>query len=179
MTDQRRPGLRSESRLQLPANDVTHGLGRGQRSPSPLARPGNGVFFATEQHTTTMASNDTVQALTTALQGMKVSSRKPELPDFDAKNVDIWLKRVSNAYRRAGITDSQDKFAFIETKFAVDSDPKINELIFSDGTAEKWTEFETYLRDRYGRTKAQQTAVVLDGVQRLASLLRSLPYFIR
>ena len=110
--------------------------------------------------------NDTVRALTTVLQGMKVSSRKPDLPEFDSKNVEIWLKRVANAYRRAGITDPKDKFAFIETKFAVDTDPKINEFIFGEGTATEWSEFEQYLRDRYGRSKAQQTAVILDGVRR-------------
>ena len=97
----------------------------------------------------------TVAALTEALQGVRVSSRKPELPAFDSKNIDVWLKRVDNAYRRSGVTDPKDKFAFIEPKFAVDSDPRINELLFGDGTAEEWEEFESYLRGRYGRTKAQ------------------------
>ena len=41
--------------------------------------------------------DETVRALTTAIQGMKVSSRKPDLPPFDSKNVIIWLKRVDNA----------------------------------------------------------------------------------
>ena len=160
-------------------------LGRSElirsRTPSPSGvNPGRFNFPPSEEAPVTPnqfenaegpnMGDATVQALTTALQGMKVSSRKPELPDFDAKNVDIWLKRVSNAYRRAGITDPKDKFAFIETKFSVDSDPRINELIFSDGTDEDWTAFETYLRDRYGRTKAQQTAVILDGVQRNGKL---------
>ena len=115
-------------------------------------------------------ADQTVQALAAALQGMKVSSRKPDLPAFDPKNIDIWLKRIDNAYRRAGITDAKDKFAFIEPKFAVDADPRINELLFGEGTAEEWAEFEAYLRDRYGRTKAQQAAIILDGVQREGKL---------
>ena len=69
------------------------------------------------------ADQATIQALTDALQGMKASSRKPELPNFDPKNVEIWIKRVDNAYRRAGITDPKDKFAHIEAKFEVDADP--------------------------------------------------------
>ena len=112
----------------------------------------------------------TVQALTQALQGVKISSRKPELPAFDTKNIDIWLKRVDNAYRRSGVTDPKDKFAFIEPKFTVDADPQINEFLFGDGTAEDWTAFETYLRNRYGRTKAQQAGIILDGVQREGKL---------
>ena len=115
---------------------------------------------------TAQASNDTVQALTGTLQGVRITSRKPELPAFDSKNIDIWLKRVANAYRRAGIEDSESKFAFIESKFAVDADPRINELLFGGGTPEEWTEFEAYLRTRYGRTKSQQASVVLDGIQR-------------
>ena len=111
-------------------------------------------------------ADETVQALAAALQGMKVSSRKPDLPAFDSKNIDIWLKRVDNAYRRAGITDAKDKFAFIEPKFTVDADPRINEFLFGEGTAEEWAEFERYLRDRHGRTKSQQAAVILDGFQR-------------
>ena len=112
------------------------------------------------------AADATVQALTDALQGVRVSSRKPELPAFDPKNVDVWLKRVDNAYRRAGVTDAKDKFAFIEPKFSVDADPRINELLYGNGTADEWTEFESYLRGRYGRTKSQQAAIILDGVQR-------------
>ena len=110
--------------------------------------------------------NNSVQALTEALQGVRVSSRKPELPAFDPKNVDIWFKRVDNAYQRAGVTEPKDKFAFIETKFAVDADPRINKFLYGEGTADKWTAFEAYLRGRYGCTKAQQAAVILDSFQR-------------
>ena len=150
------------------------------RTPSPAA-PGNAIQFnfppvipqpqQDQFEDVNMGdANETVQALTDALQGVRVSSRKPELPAFDSKNVDIWLKRVDNAYRRSGVVDPKDKFAFIETKFAVDADPKINEFLYGDGTADDWTAFEKYLRDRYGRTKIQQTAVILDGFQREGKL---------
>ena len=165
-----------QNHLQLPDHDLP--LGRASlirsRSPSPIG-PGSFQFpppqlrAAPEQFADAAeapANMAELQALTTALQGMKVSSRKPELPDFDSKNIDMWLKRVENAYRRSGVTDPKDKFAFIEPKFTVDSDPRINELLFGDGTAEEWTAFENYLRSRYGRTKAQQAATILDGTPR-------------
>lgn len=170
-----RAAAREDRQHHLQAPDHLQPLGRSSllrsRSPSPNG-PGHFVFpppqiAAVPQQFANMGDQDpTVQALTAALQGVKVSSRKPELPAFDSKNIEIWLKRVDNAYRRSGITDPKDKFAFIETKFAVDADPQINEFLYGDGTAEDWTAFETYLRDRYGRSKAQQAAVILDGTQR-------------
>ena len=72
-----------------------------------------------------MAEQETIRALTEALQGMKASSRKPDLPAFDQNNIELWIKRVDNAYRRAGVTDPKDKFAHIESKFAVDIDSRI------------------------------------------------------
>ena len=125
--------------LQIP----NHGLGRADiirsRSPSPI---GLGAFNFppaplpvepdqfqnVEEHDAANNANnmgdqnETIRALTEALAGMKASSRKPELPAFDKNNVEIWVKRVDNAFRRAGITDSKDKFAHIEGKFAVDTD---------------------------------------------------------
>ena len=173
-----------QQHLQVPNHD--HPLGRASlirsRSPSPNG-PGQFIFPPPQlravaqqfenagDQTANMGDPDpTVQALTQALQGVKISSRKPELPAFDTKNIDIWLKRVDNAYRRSGVTDPKDKFAFIEPKFTVDADPQINEFLFGDGTAEDWTAFETYLRNRYGRTKAQQAGIILDGVQREGKL---------
>ena len=168
-----------QQHLQPPENPLGRASLLRSRSPSPVGPgyfdfpPIPGVFAAEQPAPEQFENADnmgdpgaTVQALTDALQGVRVSSRKPELPAFDSKNVDIWLKRVDNAYRRAGVTDSKDKFAFIETKFAVDADPKINEFLYGDGTAEEWTAFEAYLRGRYGRTKAQQAAVILDGFSR-------------
>ena len=165
--------------LQLPQ----HGLGRAElirsRSPSPVApgvfnfpqpvlHPQNGQEEDQFEDTTNNMAADqaTIQALTEALQGMKASSRKPELPAFDPKNIDIWIKRVDNAYRRAGITDPKDKFAHIESKFEVDADPRIQSYIFGDGTAEEWDELMEYLKGRYGKTKSQRASFILDGVKR-------------
>ena len=104
--------------------------------------------------------------LTEALAGLRASSKKPDIPAFDPKNIDLWIKRVDNAYRRANITDPKDKFAFLETKFSVDVDPCINAFIFGEGTEASWSAFTKYLHERYGRTKQQRAAVVLDGVRR-------------
>ena len=157
------PPLASFRRRRSPTRD--------ERLLSPNHCEDEEGIFEFPAPTAAMGDPDpTVQALTEALQGVRVSSRKPELPAFDPKNIDIWLKRVDNAYRRSGVTDPKDKFAFIEPKFAVDTDPRINELLFGDCTADDWTAFETYLRGRYGRTKSQQAAVILDGVQREGKL---------
>ena len=169
--------------LQLPENPLGRAALLRSRSPSPAA-PGtfnfpaappqqNPAIVANEQFENAPIENDimaadqaTIQALTDALQGMKASSRKPELPNFDPKNVEIWIKRVDNAYRRAGITDPKDKFAHIEAKFEVDADPRIQSYIFGDGTEDEWTALMNYLKERYGRTKSQRAAVILDGVKR-------------
>ena len=133
--------------LQLPENPLGRAALIRSRSPSPAA-PGGVFNFPPAlpqpqpeqfENANNMGDQATVQALTDALQGVRVSSRKPELPAFDSKNVDIWLKRVDNAYRRSGVTDPKDKFAFVETKFAVDADPKINEFLYGDGSADDWT----------------------------------------
>ena len=180
-------------------------LGRSElirsRSPSP-AGPGNFTFppaptiviqeqnndaerpdqflDAEETNEVNMGDTDpTIRALTEALQGMKASSRKPELPDFDSKNVEIWIKRVDNAYRRAGITDPKDKFAHIEGKFTVDADSRIQAFIFGDGTEDEWKDFMQYLKDRYGRTKSQQASVILDGVKRDGRLPSEMFAFIK
>ena len=109
---------------------------------------------------------ETIRQLTEALSNLRASSKKPDLPAFDEKNIDLWIKRVDNAYRRAGISDPKDKFAFLETKFPVDVDARINAFIFGDGTQQSWDSFQAYLRERYGRSKQQRAAVVLDGVKR-------------
>ena len=43
-------------------------------------------------------------------------TRKPELPAFDASNIEIWIRRIENAFTRASITNVKDKFAFLESK---------------------------------------------------------------
>ena len=165
--------------LQIPENPLGRAALLRSRSPSP-AGPGQFNFpppplpIQPEQFenaeaindTNNMGDQETIRALTEALAGMKASSRKPELPAFDKNNVEIWVKRVDNAFRRAGITDSKDKFAHIEGKFAVDTDARIQAFIFGDGTEDEWTAFMQYLKDRYGKTKSQRASIILDGVKR-------------
>ena len=188
-----RATARDERRnLQLPEVAFGRAAIIRSRTPSPVA-PGNFIFPPAPElvvndqfHDAEIANNevimgdpDTIRALTEALQGMKASSRKPELPDFDPKNVEIWVKRVDNAYRRAGITDAKDKFAHIESKFSVDADSRIQSFIFGDGTDDEWADFIKYLKERYGRTKSQQASVILDGVKRDGRLPSEMFAFIK
>ena len=118
------------------------------------------------------------QALTAALPSL-VSKKKPDLPAFDKRNVEIWIKRVESAFTRAGVVSAKDKFAFLEAKFPVDYNSKINEFLYGEETDEKWNEFLAYLKKEYGQTKRQQAATILspfprNGVrpsQQLASLI--------
>ena len=100
-------------------------------------------------------------AAANALAAAQSRAKKPDLPPFDKKNVDIWIKRVESAYQRAGVTAPKDKFAYLEPKFPVDFNVKINDFLFGDATAERWTQFIEYLRDEFGRSKRQQTATLL------------------
>ena len=91
-------------------------------------------------------------------------TRKPELPTFDASNIEIWIRRIENAFTRAAITNVKDKFAFLESKIGTGSDPKITEFLCVDPpTNATWTDFLTYLRKRYGRTKRQQVQSLITG----------------
>ena len=45
--------------------------------------------------------------------------KRPELPDFDPANIEIWIKRIESAYIRSNINKPADKFAFLEPKFPV------------------------------------------------------------
>ena len=94
------------------------------------------------------------------------ATKKPELPNFDAKNIEIWIRRVESSFTRAGITTTKDKFAFLEAKLSVDLDARINSFLFGTITETTWTEFTAYLVKRYGRTKQQRTNTLIDGIQR-------------
>ena len=158
------------AQLQLPIPGIGRGVPRS-RTPSPVPRVG-GQFFG--DTTSTMADSEAIKAAAIAAAEAAVRAmgtttskpRKPELPDFDRKNVEIWIKRVEAAYIRVGIVNAKEKFAHLETKFKVDFDPQINEYLFGEATTEKWNEFVSYLHSTYGRTKRQEAATVLDGVKR-------------
>ena len=160
--------------LRLPSPTAGLGFRPPSRNASPADRQETQFPFPSPT-TTTMASNDAtmcamVEAATTAalaaLQASNSQRKKPELPNFDAANVEIWIRRVESAYIRANITRPQDKFAFIETKFTVDQDPKVNEFLFGDATEEAWQQFLQYLKNRYGKSIKQQSATFLRGFQR-------------
>ena len=92
--------------------------------------------------------------------------RKPEIPAFDKGHINEWIRRTENAFIRALINTPREKFAFLETKFPVDFNPRINEFLWGDATEEKWKEFLTYLRTEYGPTKQQRASIFVDGFKR-------------
>ena len=94
-------------------------------------------------------------------QTAQIRTRKPELPEFDAKNVEIWLKRVQSAYDRAGIALPKEKFAFLESKFAVGANPTIESFLYGPATEESWELFVLYLKEEYGRTVRQEAQYLL------------------
>ena len=92
--------------------------------------------------------------------------KKPEIPPFDKNHVEIWIKRTENAFIRANIRATNEKFAFLETKFPVGYDPNIDEYLYGDATDAQWTAFLAYLRKEFGPTKQQRASIFLDGFKR-------------
>ena len=89
--------------------------------------------------------------------------RKPEIPAFDKLHIDHWIRRTENAFIRALITSPREKFAFLETKFPVDLNPRINDYLWGEATQGRWDEFIHYLRTEYGPTKQQRASTFIDG----------------
>ena len=192
--DERAAARDQRRNLQVPQININHGLGRGDlirsRSPSPAApAPPPGVFnFPTEalpgQFNDTMsATEEQLEALReqirnevraevrneTAAAAAAIPDairRKPEIPPFDKSHVEIWIKRTENAFIRANITATNEKFAFLETKFPVGYDPQIDEFLYGDATPAAWASFLAYLRKEFGPTKQQRAAIFLDGFKR-------------
>ena len=69
-------------------------------------------------------------AATQALTAAQSRAKKPDLPPFDKKNIDLWIKRVEAAYQRAGVVTPKDKFAYLEQKFPVDFNITVNDYLF-------------------------------------------------
>ena len=112
------------------------------------------------------AAIEAATAATNALAAAQSRAKKPELPPFDKKNVDIWIQRVEAAYTRAGVTTAKDKFAYLEPKFPVDFNVTINSYLFGTANDERWNEFIAFLKDEFGRNKRQQTAFLLSSHSR-------------
>ena len=94
------------------------------------------------------------------------SLRKPDLPPFDKRNVEIWVKRVEAAYARVNCTDPSLKFAHLESKFEVNQDPIVDGYLFGTADEASWTAFLTYLRTRYGPTTRDRALTVINGTPR-------------
>ena len=184
---QQRPSPRNTRSSGLPLHPP---LGKG-RATSPAARavsPGRQVFFPPnlvvdppspsnfEDEDSNMAASQSeldrlqqvaesaIAAATAAARALEAAqnrNKKPDLPPFDRKNVDLWIKRVENAYVRSNVTQPRDKFAYLEPKFTVDFNTKVNDYLFGEQTEARWVEFLQYLRDEYGRSVRQQTATLL------------------
>ena len=180
--------------LQLPNHGLGRGDLIRSRSPSPAAAapgtftfppivnpPGEGQFrdalepiMATDEQLAAIREelrnemraemrNEAAASAATIPDAIK---RKPEIPAFDKAHVDHWIRRTENAFIRALITSPREKFAFLETKFPVDFNPRINDFLWGAATNERWDEFLTYLRAEYGPTKQQKVATILDGLKR-------------
>ena len=93
-------------------------------------------------------------------QPQQIRTRKPDLPDFDRKNVEVWLKRVQSAYDRAGIVQPKDKFAFLENKFPVGSNPAVDAFLYGPATEDAWSDFVSYITNEYGRTVRQEAQFI-------------------
>ena len=92
--------------------------------------------------------------------------RKPEIPAFDKSHIEIWIRRMEHSYTRAGITSTADKFAWLETKFPVGTDPRVDEYLYGDATPANWDAFLAYLRKEYGPTTQQKASIFIDGFKR-------------
>ena len=159
---------------RLPTRDVARErLRRASRSRTPSPRPREDDAFSFTPDSYTM-DEATVQRLmeaairatqTTNTQSVQ-SLRKPDLPPFDKKNVEIWIKRVEAAYARVNCSSPSLKFAHLESKFEVNADPIVDGYLFGEATDETWTAFLTYLRTRYGPTTKDRALSVLNGTPR-------------
>ena len=92
--------------------------------------------------------------------------RKPDLPVFDKKNVDIWIRRVEAAYTRVNCINPALKFAHLESKFEVNADPIVDQFLFGEATSDSWDEFLQYLRTRYAPTAKDRALTVINGTPR-------------
>ena len=169
-------GSRSPSPLACPgANFFPPAFTQQQFEDAEAMAPPTEINIAELQRIALAASEAAAKA-TEALAAMSTQLaasnaqltrvKKPELPDFDAQNIEIWIRRVESAFTRAGIRLTKDKFAFLEAKLDVKLHPRINEFLFEDFDDDPWADFLSFLREEYGRTLQQRTATLIDGVRR-------------
>ena len=154
--------LKPESQITVPDTDSSISI-----SPRPsemsnaasieeLRAAAAAAVEAANAATSALAAAANLVAQQGAQQQPQIRTRKPDLPEFDAKNIDIWIKRTEAAYDRAGICLPKDKFAFLESKFAVGANPSIDSYLYGPANEETWSAFIAYLREEYGRTVRQE-----------------------
>ena len=107
-----------------------------------------------------------VNAATSNQTSSQQSMRRPTLPVFDPLNIDNWIRRVESAFSRLNITDAKIKFANIDEKIDVNSDPNINRFMNGPSTSATWNELIKYLKKKHGRTTKQMAASVIEGSER-------------
>ena len=159
---------------RLPTRDVARDrLRRASRSRTPSPRPHDSDVFRYPAVSATMDEATIQRLMEAAIRATQTSSaqnvqslRKPDLPAFDRKNVDIWIKRVEAAYARVNCSSPALKFAHLESKFAVNEDPIVDGYLFGEATDATWTAFLDYLRKRHGPTTKDRALSVLNGTPR-------------
>ena len=111
--------------------------------------------------------------MTAALQASQASQtqqvqslKKPELPPFDKKNIEVWIKRVESAFLRVNCTDPKLKFAHLESKFQVGEDPTVDAYLYGEANQANWDALIAYFKDRYGKTKKQMALSLINGTPR-------------
>ena len=107
-----------------------------------------------------------IAAAMEAAQSGQQKSRKPNLPPFDPKNIDTWIRRMTAAFDRLEITSAKLKFSHIDEKINCDSDPIINEFMCGAPTNDRWKQFVDYLRKKHGKTLEQRADAVIAGTER-------------
>ena len=131
--------------------------------------------FLEQQQRQLEQSQNAVERLTTAFSNMSTQmasnsrpapKKKPDLPPFDRKNINIWIRRLLAAYDRVGVTEPRDKFAWLESIFQVGLDPKIDAFLYGTNSDQDWEDFLVYLKKEYGPSKRQQTVKLLSDIPR-------------
>ena len=87
------------------------------------------------------AMQQQMQAMTTSVSNANTRRKKPEIPAFDKRHIDIWIRRIESAFERENITAANEKFAHLESKIGVDEDPKISEFLYGAKTEAQWQQF--------------------------------------
>ena len=88
--------------------------------------------------------------------------KKLEMPPFDPKRINIWIRRLNTAYQRANVTLPKDKFAFLESTFDVAAHPKINEFLYGSNKETDWDDFILFLRKEYCKTIREKTELLIN-----------------